>query len=427
MTSGNYSVNTMAPFVHADMWYPGDVGRTASVSWSGEDTPKVPPVYEQVLTRNPLWFEGSSASFWVYKRKRVWTAHRQRGEHAFTKTWNHSDVPGSWLLNDYNGDGSWDLGGWGAPPQGSMWFNATGTSGWSSQDDYALVGKLGNRLKGNKDFHIGKILAEGNQTLSMIAETAVSVAKAYSFARKGNFREAYRSVFDHRRTMRSPFSQAEEAWRQRAKTAANNELKLMYGVLPLVGDVVAGAEYLAHTLNVPRQEVYKVHRTRQTENDPWAFYNAARPPDGWYAYAPQKSKIYTRKQIKLIVREVDPWQLSGLTDFASSVWEATPWSFVFDWFIPIGGWLESRGLLSAVSGTYVTSTKQGCEWSGVKSLNAHAAMGFLGPIGMRKGSFTRTIGGGYALPLPTFKPLNEVPSWRRAANAVALVTQQLLK
>lgn len=422
MTTGSSSIDTY--YWENSFGIPGYVGMSSSLSWSGADYTPVAPTVSSRLVRNPRFRPGSSEPYFVEKLVRVFNKRkRQKEEHPFQKTWFTSKANGINVYNDANGDGSWDLGWTAAPAQIAVWFNPTATSPWTSNDDVALVSKLLEQVKGS-DFHLGNFLGEFNQTLGLIAGTATAVYEAGKAAKKGNFQKAFAKLAEHRVTKPTlRLTHYNEIWKQRALTASSNQLKFVYGVLPLLQDVQGAAEFLAHQLNVPRRQFYKASRSRVIKDDPYAFYNASRPPEGYYAYTPDRSEIGTRKQIKLIVEEVDPFALSGIYDVASVAWEVTPFSFVFDWFLPIGNWLQARGMASAVTGKYVTSTKDYWYWRGAHSMNAHALILYAEGIGMSQGTFRREISDSPNLPLPSFKKLSKAASWQHCVNAVSLVTQ----
>jgi len=96
-----------------------------------------------------------------------------------------------------------------------------------------------------------------------------------------------------------------------------------------------------------------------------------------------------------------------------------PWSFVVDWFIPIGQYLDARAVSSCVTGTWVVS---------------HLLKAFRGGITGKLPSgnyyhkynhFVRQVSAfAPPLPLPEFKGLAKSASWQHCANAIALLTLQ---
>jgi hypothetical protein len=241
----------------------------------------------------------------------------------------------------------------------------------------------------------------------MIGDTAIKLRKALVASRHGNF-VAARNYLLNGTSREGKFN----------KVTSNNWLELQYGWLPLLSDVHDGAEFLAQRLSCPAIVRSSVSRSRQGTvscNNP--------------AFDPLLHECYTRKGIIAFVSEVDPVQLSGLLDPLSVAWELLPYSFVADWFIPIGSYLSARGLAQSLTGTFVTSTKQKWAIRGVRNNSYWGAGGdaqYPSSAIFDSGiSFTRTVSNSLAVPLPSPKPLEKVASWKHCANAVALLTNFL--
>lgn len=376
-------------------------------TWSGADRPKVaapPPTVEYFPAQR------SNGSWYMRKTvRRSKPPKRARSpENPYTCSWLTASYP--WIRGyETYPDNSGQSGIDGASSAFAAIIPAPQL--WGPEDDYKLIDKLRGRIAGS-GFNLGVFLAEGNQALEMIANSAVRLGKAIEFTRRGNFRAAQRALVNgNGRKLKS-----------KPDDIAGNWLEMQYGWLPLLSDMKSGAEFLAHKLNVPMQQVYKVTRTRA--NDTPAHF--ARDPDGSLGYGPglAVSYSYTTKQIKAIVSEVDPYKLIGLTDPASVAWEKLPWSFVIDWAIPIGNYLAARGLANSVTGTFVTSTKVATYSRGLVNKDRVVITSGGESYVHSQGSFSRVISSSLDVPLPAFKPLGEIPSWRRAANAVALLTQK---
>jgi len=278
------------------------------------------------------------------------------------------------------------------------------TDPWTSNDDIALLGKLRERVAGSS-FNAGVFLAESKPALEMIADSANRIYRGYKAARKGNFVEAARQL-----TIGTP---REKLGRQ---VSANNWLQLQYGWLPLLSDCHDGAQFLAHHLNWPLQFRVRVSRFR-----------ALVPKPSNYGTSMFAESSIRRKTIIAYISEKDVAKLSGLTDPLSIAWELVPYSFVVDWFIPIGNYLAARGLSSSLQGLFVTSDKKYEEWQGIfTSASSPYPRSFRNGnsgIGMKKISFTRSVSSSLSVPLPSVKPLGQVPSWIRAANSIALLSQ----
>lgn len=408
MTVGNKTLGTSTAIATGSG--PGFIQIGAGTrTWSGADYPKMKPTYTIINTSH--WVErmrvkkGKIYVTQVYKPRFVRIRNRppkraRVEEHAYKMTHTSRDD----LVFSYRNP----------PPFSGGWRTGTGLNtgmfapvfenGWNSNHDIALLGKLREAVAGS-DFNAGVFLGEGREALSMITNAATRIAKALRAVKKGNFPQA--AEFLTKGTTRHLGSR---------KVTANNWLELQYGWLPLLKDAEGGAQFLAHQMSVPLQHVVKV-----------SVLAGGRVSNSWSHGQISTSYAYQRKRIKCILKEKDVIALSGLTDPLSVAWELVPYSFVVDWFIPIGNYLAARGLSQSLSGTFVTSTKF-----------YRKAEGFIIKPGSAKWwetdgrqmsqkleiiSFERSISTTLAVPRPSVKPLSQVFSWKRAANAVALLSQ----
>lgn len=110
-------------------------------------------------------------------------------------------------------------------------------------------------------------------------------------------------------------------------------------------------------------------------------------------------------------------QLLGLTNPELVAWELVPYSFVADWFIPLGDWMAARALVQRLKGTFIISDKR----IG-RALSPTSAYFTAQPRGNYcKVGFSRTVSSTLKVPKPHFKPLGKVASWQHCANAVGLL------
>jgi hypothetical protein len=278
---------------------------------------------------------------------------------------------------------------------------------WTNNDTLQLIARLRTSIAGS-DFNAAVFLAEGNEALTMIAKNATKIYRMYKQIRKGNLLAATAVLGVSNRGKRR-FNQPGN-W-------SDNLLELQYGWRPLLNDVFGGAEFLAHQLNTPLVKTYTVSKK----------IRYAKSTFTWPTTSPTISEASTwdglaGRTIRARISEVNVAQLSGLLDPVSVAWELTPFSFVADWFIPIGGWLASRGLASSLTGTFVVS-----------HLERKTAHDFIGKQGsgwtiggngyaLELTTNTRTVSSTLDVPMPGFKPLGKAASWEHCLNAVSLLT-----
>jgi len=266
--------------------------------------------------------------------------------------------------------------------------------------------------------------------LQMIGDTAIRINRSLTALKRGNMSLAAKYLMDGTgRSQRKKYPSNVSRTLSQSKLSSN-WLELQYGWLPLLSDTKAGAEWLANRLEVPFKQKYKAARrvAGMVSHIPyWIGGPWVGPPDwatGKYSVHPPPigtSVAEYRKQIIAIVSEQPSVAVSlGLTDPLSVVWEKIPYSFVADWFIPIGDYLGARGFASSLSGTFVTTTKV----SSGRYVDGNGNFTVPRYIGERSIVINRTISTSLAVPMPVFKQLGQIASWQHCANAVALLTQK---
>lgn len=361
------------------------VGRYFKKTWNGADRT---PLGFRTL-RHPLTKEVITVPI-----RRARTA--QDPPHAYSCTIEDYSIP--------------NIYGWGPQVSGTYCENygcATpvwDSSPWTSNHDIALIGDLCEQIYGS-DFDPGVFLGELNQTLGLIGDSATRLYKGLRALSKGRFREAA-NAFTGVKSARTP----------KSKTIGSAWLELQYGWKPLVNDMYDGAEFLAHELRGPITLRFVARRS------------ASKPRDRIVGDRIQPS--FTRRRVrKQLIAYISESQIpSGLSlvNPATILWEKLPWSFVIDWALPIGNYLQARGAASALTGTFVTTTSDHVHWSGQQPADKWITKVYPPPWPWRhdQRTISRTVSSSLNVPLPEFKPLSKVASWAHAENALALLTQR---
>lgn len=295
---------------------------------------------------------------------------------------------------------------------GSTFFSASATNPWTSNDTIALINKLGEKTNVG-EFNPAVFLAQSGETLGMISGTVTSLASAIRKVKKGDMRGAARALSV------APKSKNRGASRSADETSAR-WLELQYGWLPLLGDLHGAAKALADTVERQQKLTFRVGKTKHYTLEADTTYLKT-----FY------ENTY-RRQMKVVLScAPDPLGLT-LADPLSIAWEIMPYSFVADWFIPIGDYMNAqriRRLLSTAS--VVTSVKflQNRVVTGYTGYGGNGSAGYRDDGSSQtayysKMTFNRTVSSALPdIPLPSVKPLDEVLSWRRAANAISLAYQ----
>jgi hypothetical protein len=229
--------------------------------------------------------------------------------------------------------------------------NAFPTDTWRlpdpSIDRAVLDNKLLNKL--NDEFNAAVALAEVKKSVAGVAERLFIIAKAARAVKRGDLAEA-RKVFGYpprkkltrwQRTGVSslPASPAE-------KRASKDWLELQYGWMPLMKDIQAAIDTIKN--KTPRYfveaSVFKEFSGSSVGS--WKNSNV----DGVLCRETQKSQWKMKGKYKFEYSPDNDWirRLSetGCMNPALVVWELIPFSFVVDWFLPIGDFI------SAMTATY---------------------------------------------------------------------------
>lgn len=301
---------------------------------------------------------------------------------------------------------------------------------WDANDQLKLIASLATRITGSS-FNASIFLAEGNQALEMIFNAATRINNMYSSLRKGDAYSAVSYIVTgHKRGVLS--ARDLRAVRKvdvhlARKGYSGAVLEIQYGWKPLLNDVYDGAQSLAHRLNTPMQ--FRVTSTVQSRRAPFGTkrqFSAAGNPDYWKF----DGRVSSSSRIIAVFSEADPWTLQGLDDPAQMAWEKLPWSFVADWFIPIGTWLSARAVSKSLKDARFCITHRVQVSSSVqKTVGSPSPTFSLVPkespsFYYRRTSINRVVTDDLDVAFPSFKPLGQVPSWQRATNAVALLVQR---
>lgn len=389
---------------------PFEIGSFFSKSWVGDDYPDEGPNKANTIYSSVLYdMDGNILNRFTSDRSEVARAiirnKASRVKRGFVK---RQPIPHPYSMNyskGYQPSISSDQGH-GPYTFGYLFGNPGIRPAWTDNDELALINKLRSAVQGS-DFNLGVFLAEAPEAVRMIGDAAERLANGIRAFKRGRILKAA-SILTKGRNIKRPHR----------ITASSNWLELQYGWLPLVNDMDSGARYLAHKFNSKPLTRVKVSRSVVNEftdnlNESPLFRASS---DSW---------SFTRKRIIANLREVDQVQLSGLTDPASVAWELLPWSFVIDWAIPIGDYLSARSVVGSLKAEFIITTvtksyfrpDRDVVYSGPRWVGAESYWHSWGTM-------SREVTSTLTVPFPKIKPLSEILSWKRAANAVALLLQQ---
>lgn len=263
-------------------------------------------------------------------------------------------------------------------------------------------------LKDSK-VNLGVMLAEARQTAQLAATTANRVGRAmeaWADRRPGDLRRLARSVASGTGKIPSSY------------------LEMQYGWAPAIQDVYNSAEALADAWHGSGRSALFTVSGRATSEDEFVL--------PWYDYMvsqPYRGSIKERAQVSLCMELpltlLEPLVQTGLTNPFEVAWEKVPWSFVADWFVPVGDWLhtlDAGAYASFREGSVSRIYRINAESRAVARSSDYSVSG-LSPGFIRSGRFERSV----IKTLPTFPPLPSLKnplSLDHLANGLSLLSQQ---
>lgn len=281
------------------------------------------------------------------------------------------------------------------------------------------------RKKIDQVAHIGNILAERHQTFSYLTTKLRQI-----IAIKSNPAKFLKDFLGTSR--KEKFT----------KNVSDEFLALQFGVKPLINEVYSAFQHLKKE-SLLRDKL--VIRSSTSQSDTSVFKTSASSNAGsigGMTILPLEPALHTVKVTRKVTTSYvleydvvngasDLLQRFGLQNPAEILWEVMPWSFVVDWFLPVGDWIRSFNNANLVfaRGTKVvtiTSTYNGTAiWDGHPHTDFAKGWFFKGNVEgySQEESKTRT--------LLTAEPFTHYPEFRNpfsiyhVLETLALLRQRL--
>lgn len=289
-------------------------------------------------------------------------------------------------------------------------YEAPSVDAWLENE--CIIAAKNKLLKGAPS--LGTALGERSETAGQIADILGRLYRGLKDARKGNFKRAF-SHLGH-----SP----KKGW---DKSASSSILEFNLGIKPLAGDIYASIDYLANHEERNGRPLIKVSHTikRGSKGQARAILDEALTTGGMPMYL--NFSEYYECTVRLYYEPDTPLQTAaqvGLANPAALAWELLPLSFVIDYVVPVGDWLNA---LNADMGL---SFKGGCsshwrqnktQFAGYKGdpntrLGKSSVTGFRENRKLNRYAFETS-------PVPHYPQLNPVITANRGLNLIALIGQ----
>lgn len=210
--------------------------------------------------------------------------------------------------------------------------------------------------------NVAQFIAEYGQARQLIADTAVSIAKAFRHVRHGRpdralqeltfrLRQRKLSPLETRHGRLRPFDNPRRVINKRV---SDSWLQLQYGWLPLISDATSAAELLAQTMvgRPIRQTVKSQVKDSWTERTTgaWTWDSTPNLSSMTYYHDVQIQAVArTGYVIDITNANLATLAQTGLTDPLLLAWELLPYSFVVDWFYQIGDYLSALTAFNGIT------------------------------------------------------------------------------
>lgn len=272
---------------------------------------------------------------------------------------------------------------------------------FTSNDDLRVQSRLVSQVRGH-DFNLAVAVAEGKQTVNMVVSALQTVGNVALDLKRGRFESAARRLGVKPRPSKLDHRDLAGRW-----------LELQYGWFPLISDVFEAAEAYSVLTQKPRKQQIKVNLRKN------GLVSTSCSPSNWAhdaKYHAVQSIIYELTESLSEARSL------GLTNPAYVAWEKIPYSFVVDWFIPIGTYLDNLNTIPTLTGRTITTkfVKYSTDSFSVKN-----KLYYDGATTRNNGlSMKRVVSNGLTTATPRFVNLPEAMSPTRVWNAIALAAQR---
>lgn len=188
------------------------------------------------------------------------------------------------------------------------------------------------------------------EAANMVKKNALKLVHAYKLLKKGKFRQFCRTLGISAKRPKSRQDNIPSLW-----------LEYSYGWAPLLSDVFT---MLDRTFEVPGAFIRKVYRKTV---DYSSINNTTF--DKCSISGTVSCRGVATAWVSVDVPAIQAISQYGITNPIAVAWEAVPFSFVVDWFAPIGDFINSLGATAGLSFSQynitstVTSDLRGTNWS----------------------------------------------------------------
>lgn len=327
--------------------------------------------------------------------------------------WNKSSPSSSPVNTVYNAAREWrhlDVSGYKGPktkPLSNHNYHLShwevGASGTGVRKD-GLSGWYGDRVGATASYFLplgaspdsnsaayNKALDKLNEQLRGDLDLSVDLAEAHSTAKM------FRVVSQVEDITKETVRIFKKRYRNLLRVPAGMWLQYTYGIKPLLGSIYGVADNLVD-VHINRIKHVRARGTVSGKFSRLALTDYNNGTTVWNANGVTKSSCTIIASVENPRQDIARW---ASLNPASIAWELTPYSFVVDWFVDVGGYLRNLETGFLYNSRWVKGTRTDL-WSGSGSIN-HTGTGdwtfrVSGPVNWC--TIDRTILASYPLPDP---------------------------
>lgn len=188
--------------------------------------------------------------------------------------------------------------------------------------------------------NLAQAFAERKQTVNLINNAISQVTRSLAALKKGRLKDAARALNLTKHRWRKTPKGSKAPGSPADKRLSSRWLELQYGWKPLLSDVYGAVEALDAEDQGTTKRYICTFRGKASEAWEGVIDRAYNAPSNLNVF--QSSRVSTRLRFDMIPDNTFLQSLGslGVTNPATIAWELTPWSFVIDWFLPIGEYIN---------------------------------------------------------------------------------------
>lgn len=202
------------------------------------------------------------------------------------------------------------------------------------------LSKLLERAQIDLSANLAQDVAQYGQTVRLIRKNINRIVGSVRALKRGNFKSAISHLWSGQHHSKNSGRRL-----SLSRTLAENWLELQYGWKPLLKDIEGAMRSLA--AYVARDPVVWVARGSGTDRSTEIKKIVIQGHDVGTMVIKTKTVVKTGLRYKIVDHQKAFLSQTGFTNPINLAWEVIPFSFVLDWFLPIGPYLEK---LSAFDG-----------------------------------------------------------------------------